>query len=436
MSKKSYVTGFPRIGEQRELKKALEAYWAGKSPFSVVEETARTLRQRHWKYQTSAGIGYISSNDFSLYDAMLDTAVMLGAVPERFRGLQDEALYFAMARGNAESVAMEMTKWFNTNYHYIVPELSKDDSYRLNASKLLSEYNEAKALGITTKINLIGPITFLGLSRRIDGDDPFELHAKLLPLYEELLQVISELDDKVTVQIDEPIFVRDNPSRVLSLIKPTYDRLCGVSEHVEIIVNTYFEHACEAVDVLVNTPVWGIGLDFVYGPNNMQALQPIANSGKKLVAGVIDGRNIWKNDMQKTQKLLETIGETLMRESIIVSTSCSLLHTPFTLAYERNMDPEIKNWLSCAVEKLDELALVTKRFFEGDAGLDAHERAMLQVNIDANESRRSSARIHDTNVQKRVEQLNEAGRSEPYEVRIARQKAVLNYLPLATTTIG
>ncbi len=436
MSKKSYVTGFPRIGEQRELKKVLEAFWAGKSPFQAVEETARTLRQRHWEYQKSAGMDYISSNDFSLYDTMLDTAVMLGAIPERFRGLQNEELYFAMARGNADSVAMEMTKWFNTNYHYIVPELSRQDTYRLNAAKLINEYKEAKTLGITTKINLIGPITFLGLSRRIDGDDAFELHAGILPLYEALLHEISQLDAKVTVQIDEPIFVRDTPPKVLSLIKPTYDRLCSVSEHIEIIVNTYFEHACEAVDVLVNTPVWGIGLDFVHGPKNMQALQRIAHSGKKLVAGVVDGRNIWKNDMQKTQKLLETIAETVDREAMIVSTSCSLLHTPFTLAYEQQMTPEIKNWLSYAVEKLDELAVITKRFFEGDAALEAQERAMLQANISANESRRSSERIHDAVVQKRVEGLRDTCRAEAYETRIARQKAALGYPPLATTTIG
>ena len=160
---KNYVVGFPRIGEQRELKKVLEFFWAKKVDFSEVEKVASELKARHWNYQKDAGIGFIASNDFSLYDNVLDTAVMLGAIPKRFKGLTDGALYFSMARGNTEAVAMEMTKWFNTNYHYIVPELSLSDAYALNATKILNEYKEAKALGIKTKINLIGPITFLGL---------------------------------------------------------------------------------------------------------------------------------------------------------------------------------------------------------------------------------------------------------------------------------
>jgi 5-methyltetrahydropteroyltriglutamate--homocysteine methyltransferase len=162
---KNYVLGFPRIGEQRELKKILELFWAKKADFSEVEKVASELKARHWSYQKEAGIDFIASNDFSLYDNMLDTAVMLGAIPKRFAGLSDETLYFAMARGNNKAVAMEMTKWFNTNYHYIVPELSKEDSFSLNSTKVINEYKEAKAQGITTKINLIGPITFLGLSK-------------------------------------------------------------------------------------------------------------------------------------------------------------------------------------------------------------------------------------------------------------------------------
>jgi len=430
----NYVIGFPRIGEQRELKKALESYWAKETDFCEVEKVASQLKARHWNYQKNAGIDFISSNDFSLYDNMLDTAVMLGAVPARFKGLEKEELYFAMARGNKDAVAMEMTKWFNTNYHYIVPELSTTDSYRLDASKLINEYKEAKAQGITTKINLIGPITFLGLSKRVDRGDTYEFFGKILPLYEQLIKEIATLDENITVQIDEPIFVKDIEPKVLSLIKPCYDALCNAADSVNIIVSTYFEHANEAVKVLVHTPVWGIGLDFLYGEKNFESLESIDKSGKKLIAGVVDGRNIWKNDIEATVALLEKIAQSVDKENIIVSTSSSLLHTPFTLKYEEKMDAEVKNWLSYAVEKLDELNLITKTFF-GKPLSDAEQEA-LEANKAANESRRTSVRIHDKTVQERVANISKFERDGKYEERIAIQHAALKYEPLATTTIG
>ncbi len=430
----TYVTGFPRIGEKRELKFALENYWSGKTDFAEVEKVAATLKARHWRYQKEAGIGFISVNDFSLYDNMLDTAVMLGAIPQRFQGLEGEALYFAMARGNDNAVAMEMTKWFNTNYHYIVPELSTSDSYALNAQKIIAEYKEAKKEGITPKINLIGPITFLGLSKRTDRGDTYELFGKILPLYEELIKEIALLDAQVTVQIDEPIFVKDIDPKVLSLIKPCYDALCTTAKNVDIIVATYFEHAVEATKVLVHTPVWGIGLDFLYGKENMQVLDVIANSGKKLIAGVVDGRNIWKNNMETTLALLEHLAQTVTKEQIILSTSCSLLHTPFTLAYEEKMDTEVKQWLSYAVEKLDELALLAKCFF--DETLSDAEKKAYAKNIADNESRRNSTRIHDKAVQARVASITKTEREGVYEERIAMQHAHFGYKPLATTTIG
>ena len=430
----TYVIGFPRIGEQRELKFSLEAYWAGKTDFGEVEKTASTLKARHWQYQKDAGIDLIASNDFSLYDNMLDTAVLLGAIPQRFRGLEGEALYFGMARGTEDAVAMEMTKWFNTNYHYIVPELHPNDSYALNADKLIAEYKEAKAQGIKTKINLIGPITFLGLSKRTDRGDTYELFGKILPLYEALLQQISTLDDHITVQIDEPIFVKDIEPKVLSLIKPCYETLCATTNNVDIIVATYFEHATEAVKVLVHTPVWGIALDFLYGKKNFEVLDAVANSGKTLIAGVIDGRNIWKCDIDATVAQLEKIAKTVSKEKLIVSTSCSLLHTPFTLKYEEKLDCEIKNWLSYAVEKLDELSLVAKYFF-GEK-LNATEQAALEANREANHNRRTSARIHDEAVQQRVANITKLQRDEAYEARIKLQHETLGYKPLATTTIG
>ena len=433
---KNYVVGFPRIGEKRELKKALELFWANKSNFAEVEKVASMLKERHWNYQKDAGVDFISSNDFSLYDNMLDTAVMLGAIPQRFRGLKNEELYFAMARGNQASVAMEMTKWFNTNYHYIVPELSLADEYKLDASKVINEYKEAKALGIKTKINLIGPITFLGLSKRVDRGDTYELFGKILRIYKELLEEISKLDDEVTLQIDEPIFVKDNEVAVLSLIKPAYDVLARVSNTIKIVVTTYFEHSNEATKVLLHTPIWGLGLDFLYGEENKESLALIGNSNKELIAGVIDGRNIWKNSSLKTLELLSEIETFVSKKKIIVGTSCSLLHTPFTLKYEEKMDNEIKNWLSYAVEKLDETVLLSHIFTVGIDGLNEKDTKALQENIAANSRRVVSTRIHDTEVQERVETIAKLERETSYEERIQIQKELLGYNDLATTTIG
>jgi len=433
---KNYVTGFPRIGEQRELKKVLELFWAKKTTFDEVEKIASELKKRHWYYQKEAGIDFISSNDFSLYDNMLDTAIMLGAIPKRFEGLTKEELYFSMARGNNNAVAMEMTKWFNTNYHYIVPELSKEDNYALNAEKVLSEYQEAKAAGIKTKINLIGPITFLGLSKRVDRGDTYEFFGNILPLYEHLLKEISALDENITVQIDEPIFVKDVEPKVLSLIKPCYDRLCAVSEKIKIIITTYFEHSNEATKILVHTPVWGIGLDFLYGEKNKESLALIAKSNKKLIAGVIDGRNIWKNDTQRSASLLDNLAKVCGKEKLIVSTSCSLLHTPFSLKYEESMETEIKNWLAYAVEKLSELSLLSKYFFEGIESFTKEEQTKYQKNNEANFERKNSTRIHNASVQERVRSLKKHVRNGDYKMRIKIQREVLDYKPLATTTIG
>ncbi len=436
MSKNSYVVGFPRIGEQRELKFALESYWSGKSDFSEVTKVASELKKRHWAYQREAGIEHISSNDFSLYDNMLDTSVLFGVIPERFKGLKDEELYFAMARGNKEATACEMTKWFNTNYHYIVPELSKETQFKLNADKIINEYQEAKAAGFKTKINIIGPLTYLGLSKRADGGDVYEFFAKLLPLYEELLAKIAKLDDEVVVQMDEPIFVKDLDTKILSLIKPAYDKLALISNNIKLSVVSYFEHSSEATKILVNTPIWALGLDFLYGEENYDSLGIIADSGKTLIAGVVDGRNIWKTDIEATLAKLEKIANVIKRENILISSSSSLLHVPFTLKYEEKMDNEVKNWLSYAVEKLDEISLLCKIFFDGESSLRESEKKALISNKEANISRRTSKRIHDEKVQQRVAAVTKLERDDTYTERIKIQKELLGYKELATTTIG
>ena len=433
---KNYIVGFPRIVEQRELKKVLEEFWAKKCSFNDVLETAHELKKRHWEYQRDAGIDFVSSNDFSLYDNMLDTSVMLGAIPKRFKNLKDEELYFAMARGNASTVAMEMTKWFNTNYHYIVPELEPQDNYSLDASKIVNEYNEAKSLGIKTKINIIGPITYLGLSKRADGGDAYEFWSKILPIYEELLEIISTLDDEITLQIDEPIFVKEPNTKVLSLIKPTYDRLCTVSPNIKIAVVTYFEHSNEATKVLVHTPIWALGLDFLYGDENLDSLELIAKSGKKLLSGVVDGRNIWRCSVAKTLGLLENISKVIKKENILVSSSCSLLHTPFTLKYEDKMNKEIKEWLSYAYEKMGEISLISKIFFDGANALNEAEKNRVQDNEKANKSRKNSTLIHDKSTQERVQNYTKFQRDGISGERIALQREILGYKDLVTTTIG
>ncbi len=433
---KNYIVGFPRIGEQRELKKVLEEFWAKKCSFDIVLKVAKELKARHWEYQKDAGVEFISSNDFSLYDNMLDTSVMLGAVPKRFQHLSGEELYFAMARGNEACVAMEMTKWFNTNYHYIVPELSPDESYKLDASKIVNEYNEAKALGIKTKINIIGPITYLGLSKRVDRGDVYELWSKIVPIYEELLKVIGTLDDEVVVQIDEPIFTKGLDAKVLSLIKPTYDRLAKVSPNIKIAVITYFEHSNEATKVLVHTPIWAIGLDFLHGDENLKSVDIIAMSGKKLIAGVVDGRNIWRCDIEKTTHLLESISNFVSKENILISSSCSLLHVPFTLKYEEKMSGEIKEWLSFALEKLSEISLISKLFFEREGSLSEREKEVLSNNIKANQNRKNSHLIHNKTVQERVNKHVKLQREGDAKERLKLQREILGYSDLVTTTIG
>ena len=256
---KSYVTGFPRIGEQRELKKALESYWAGKCDYDALERVAAELKDRHIKYQLDAWSGLISVNDFSYYDLMLDTSVLFGVIPQRFMALSAHEQYFAMARGSKDAVAMEMTKWFNTNYHYIVPEISAYTEFSLNPSKILSEYKAAKNNDFkdscALKINLIGPITYLALSKSSDKSDPLAHLDALATKYEELLKLLSELDSKVIVQIDEPIFVTDRAAELASKIAPIYQRLSKAASNVKIIFMTYFEHATEAVREIVKTDV-------------------------------------------------------------------------------------------------------------------------------------------------------------------------------------
>ena len=431
---KNYVIGFPRIGEKRELKKVLEDYWAKKVDFSEVKYVAENLRKRHWTYQKEAKIDFIASNDFSLYDNMLDSSILLGAIPKRFQHLKDEELYFAMARGNQDCVAMEMTKWFNTNYHYIVPEISKDTTFKLNSKKVIEEYKEALELGINTKINLIGAITYLGLSKSVDNSDLFAHISSVVKVYKELLEEISKLNSEVVVQFDEPLFVKDLEPKVLSLLKPVYDELSNVSTNIKIVVTTYFEHSNEATKILVNTPIWALGLDFIHGVKNLESLEFIKNSNKVLIAGVIDGRNIWKSNFEDKLNLLNKISNVVSNDNIIVGTSCSLLHVPFTLSYEDNLDKEIKSWLAFANEKLKELNLVSKQFFGSKLSLE--DIANIEKNRQDNIQRKVSTKIHNQKIQEEIKNLKKFEREDKFEDRIKAQREFFKYDALTTTTIG
>ncbi|MBP3206734.1 MAG: 5-methyltetrahydropteroyltriglutamate--homocysteine S-methyltransferase [Campylobacter sp.] len=437
---KSYVTGFPRIGEQRELKKALESFWAGKCELGALEKVADELKDRHIKYQLDAWTGLISVNDFSFYDLMLDNSVLFGVIPERFANLSGVEQYFAMARGNKDAVAMEMTKWFNTNYHYIVPEISANTKFSLNADKILNEYKAAKNNDFkdscALKINLIGPITYLALSKSTDGSEPLAKLDELVEKYAELLGKISALDSEVVVQIDEPIFVTDRGVELTGKIAPVYNKLNSVASNIKIVFMTYFEHATEALKEVVKTDIWAVGLDFVYASKeNIKAeLEILKDAKTTLFAGVIDGRNIWKSDIDKKLEFLEFISQYVSKDRLYVGTSCSLLHVPFTLKYEEKLNPEIKSWLSFACEKLEEVCILTHLFFKipiCDSGIKKYEE-----NQKSAKTRLNSPLIHDIAVQNRVKNLTKFERSDKFEDRIKIQREALAYGDLPTTTIG
>jgi 5-methyltetrahydropteroyltriglutamate--homocysteine methyltransferase len=435
----TYIIGFPRIGEERELKFVLERYWSGAAEFSEVEATAVLLRERHWRYQIDAGIDLISVNDFSLYDTTLDMMVALGLEPREYLDIADATeRYFAMARGDASHKALEMTKWFNTNYHYIVPVLDRIVDRPIDPRKIVSEYAHAKATGVAhPKINLVGPLTFIANAKQADGKEaPFETFDTVLERYVQLLETLAELDERVIVQLDEPVLATDRAGELLLLLRRAYDRLGAIAPSLELYVVTYFDHAAEAVSVLVHTPVCGIGLDWVYGhEENRKTLETIARSDKKLIAGIIDGRNVWVGDLEAKRREIEQMIATIDRDRLILSTSCSLLHVPYTLRYEDTLEEEVRSWLAYAVEKLDELVLLGRLFTE--EGLDARAQEAWERNRTANASRRSSTRIHDPRVTERMKQIETlAHKRTPFDRRIAAQHERFGYPELATTTIG
>ncbi|WP_199754817.1 hypothetical protein [Brachyspira aalborgi] len=342
----SNIIGFPRIGQNRELKKTLEAFWSNKVNESELEKVSKDLRAKHWSLQKN--LDFVCVNDFSLYDNMLDIAYYLGAKPSRFKDLEGLELYFAMARGHKNGAACEMTKWFNTNYHYVVPELSVNDNYKINPNPIIEQYKEAKELGYKPKICLIGLFTFIALSK-FNANDFDTIFEKVKNAYFLLLDEIVKLDSNIIVEFSEPIFVKGEDKRFFGKIKEVYNQISA--KGIKAIVSTFFEHSNESSEILLKSDIYALGLDFVAGNKNFDILQKFSKSDKILYAGIIDGRNIWIANIESKLELLEKIGSIITKENIVVSSSCSLLHTPFSKDNEDKIDEEILSWFSFAKEK-------------------------------------------------------------------------------------
>ena len=414
----STVLGYPRIGPQRELKKATEAYWAGRETAAGLEQTAAGLRRQTWETLRDAGLPDIPSNTFSLYDHVLDTAVMVNAVPKRFAGLEGLDAYFAMARGAEGVTALELTKWFDTNYHYLVPELEQATDLRLVGDKPVREYREAKQLGIETRPVVLGPVSFLLLSKAVEpGFAPLDLLDPLLVAYEQLLGELHGAGAQ-WVQLDEPALAADRTPAELEALRRAYQRLGSLRDRPKLLVSTYFGEIGDALAVLGESPVEAIGLDFVAGPGNREALGAVGGIGEKtLVAGVVDGRNVWRADMPAVlslcASLLGLVGE------LTVSTSCSLLHVPLDLDAETSLAPEVAGRLAFARQKVDEVVMLG-RWLHGDRViLDPAPKAGAAANAE---------------VRARLDALGDGPERTPYAIRQAAQDYGLPALP--TTTIG
>ena len=414
----STVLGYPRIGPRRELKKATEAYWAGRETAAGLEQTAAGLRRQTWETLRDAGLSDIPSNTFSRYDHVLDTAVMVNAVPKRFAGLAGLDAYVAMARGADGVTALELTKWFDTNYHYLVPELEQATDLRLVDDKPVREYLEAKQLGIETRPVLLGPVSFLLLSKAVEpGFAPLDLLDPLLAAYEQLLGELHAAGAQ-WVQLDEPTLAADRTDAELDALRRAYQRLGSLAGRPKLLVSTYFGEIGGALPVLAGSPVEAIGLDFVAGPGNREALGAIGGIGEKiLVAGVVDGRNVWRANMPAVlslcASLLGLVGE------LTVSTSCSLLHVPLDLDAETSLAPEVAGRLAFARQKVDEVVMLG-RWLHGDRViLDPAPKAVADENAE---------------VRARLTALGDGPERASYAVRQAAQDYGLPALP--TTTIG
>jgi 5-methyltetrahydropteroyltriglutamate--homocysteine methyltransferase len=425
------ITGSPRIGPKRELKRATEGYWAGRTSRTELESVAATLRRDTWSQLAAAGLDSVPVNTFSYYDQMLDTAVLLGALPTRVQAVSDELdRYFAAARGNGDIAPLEMTKWFDTNYHYIVPEIGPKSTFSLHPDKVLSELKEAQDQDIPARPVVIGPITFLLLSKAVDGAGaPIERLDELIPLYSELLRKLAD-GGAEWVQIDEPALVTDISADAPALAERVYTALGSLEKRPAIHVATYFGDPGSALPALARTPVEAIGVDLVYGPDTAVASVPEL-SGKTLVAGIVDGRNIWRTDLESAlgtlAALLGSVG------TLAVSTSCSTLHVPYSLEPETDLDDALRSWLAFGAEKVHEVATLARALKDGrDAVADEIAASNAAV-----ASRKKDPRLHNNQLRARIDSITKSGTERgPAAQRREAQTARLHLPPLPTTTIG
>lgn len=440
MNARSTVYGYPRQGPNRELKKAAEGYWKGTVSAEALHRTAADLRAANWQQLAAAGIDEVPTGDFSYYDHVLDTTVMLGAVPERYRAaVEADALdgYFAMARGTQEVAPLEMTKWFDTNYHYLVPELGPDTTFAADSTKQLAELREALALGLTARPVLVGPITYLLLAKPAPGVaenfDPLSLLDKILPVYAEILGDLRAAGAE-WVQLDEPALVQDRTTDELDAVSRAYAELGGLTDRPKLLVASYFDRLGEALTVLTNAPVEGLAIDFT-GPAaaNLDDLAGVTGLRKKrLVAGVVNGRNIWINDLSQSLSILARLMG--LAAQVDVSSSCSLLHVPLDVNAEQDLDPEIAGWLAFARQKTAEIVTLTRGITEDTTAIAAE----LAANRAALESRAGSVLTNNPDVRARVAAVDTADsrRTAPYAERHAAQQARLGLPLLPTTTVG
>ncbi|WP_432065549.1 5-methyltetrahydropteroyltriglutamate--homocysteine S-methyltransferase [Streptomyces sp. C10-9-1] len=434
------VYGYPRQGRNRELKKAIEGYWKGRVTADALRGTAADLRRENWRQLADAGVHEVPTGDFSYYDHVLDTTVMVGAIPERHRtAVAADALdgYFAMARGTQEVAPLEMTKWFDTNYHYLVPELGPDTAFAADPAKQVGEVKEALALGLAARPVLVGPVTYLLLSKPAPGVpagfDPLTLLDRLLPVYAEVLADLRAAGAE-WVQLDEPALVQDRTPAELNAAERAYRELGSLTDRPRLLVASYFDRLGEALPLLAKAPVEGLALDFTgAAAANLDALAAAGGlPGKRLVAGVVNGRNVWVNDLTAS---LSTLGTLLgLADRVDVAASCSLLHVPLDAAAERDIDPQLLRWLAFARQKTAEIATLAKGLSQG-TGAIAAELAANRADLAA---RADSPVTRDPAVRARAAAVTEADarRSQPYAERTAAQRAHLGLPLLPTTTIG
>ncbi len=430
--------GFPRIGLKRELKKSLESYWKGDITRDALMATGKALRLRHWQMQKDAGISYVPTNDFSFYDHILDAACLLGVVPDRYDPT-DPDLYFSMARGSQKNgrdvIAMEMTKWFDTNYHYIVPELKKGQTFKLSTSKIFDETKEAADAGFAPCPVLIGPVSFLMLAKKADDftDCRTTLVPSLVAVYIEICQKLLSMGFN-WIQLDEPCLALDLDPRYADAYKAAYKQLKDAVPEINIFMPTYFDGLRDNLDLAFSLPVSALGIDLVRAPDQFDAcLKKAKETGIFPVFGIVDGRNIWKNDLSASLDQLEKAKD-ILGTGFGVSGSCSLLHTPIDLDSETKLDPEIKNWLAYSRQKLTEIATLAQGAWHGRETI----KDALAASDQAAQSRKTSKRIHNDAVQKRMAAITPdmIKRKNAFATRRTVQQADLKLPAFPTTTIG